>query len=90
MDDFQRIAGGIGQRFVHVSQKCGCLDACAVGHFDKRLCQSFRIFQLLHKRAIAKLHIQHKALQTGCQLLGKNGGGNQRNGFTVAVTSRTA
>ena len=85
-----RIARGIGQRFVHVGQKRGCAKTGIIGDIDEASRQGPRIGLLAHEGAGAHLHIEHQGVEAGSQFLGRIEAVMSGSDSTVAVTSRMA
>ena len=79
--DFQRVADGEAQRLIHVGDQRlhALIHAAPDAHHHLR--QPARIHLLLHERAAAHLDVQDQRVQARGQLLGHDGGRDQRNGF---------
>ena len=76
-----RIAGSAGERLIHVCQERSCPQARSACHFRERAGEGACVLPRLHEGAIACLHIHHQSVEPRRQLLGKNGGGDQWDGF---------
>ena len=76
---------GIARRrrkgFVHVRQQCCRAHSGAVRDLDQRRCEFTGLAFIIHERAVAALHIEHEAVETGSQLLGQDRRGDERHGF---------
>jgi hypothetical protein len=81
---FERVAGGAGERRVHVGDQRGGAQAGPLGHRDDALGQRPGLVEPGHEGAGALLDVHHQALEPGGQLLRQDRRGDQVEGFDRA------
>ena len=81
MGHFQRIAGGRSERLAHVGNERGGGKASAIGDIDEALGQFLCVGHARHEGAGAHLHVEHEVAQPGGELLGEDGGSDERHGL---------
>ena len=78
LGDLQRIADVVAERLVHIGDERRDLAAMRRADGDHLAGQLQRTVQVLHERAVAHRDIEQDRVRTGGQLLGHDGGRDQR------------
>jgi hypothetical protein len=88
--NFDGIAGATRQRFIHVGDEGGGVQASAIGDRDKAFRQFARALDGGHESAGAALHVEHEMVEARRQLFERMEAVMSGTDSTVAVTSRMA
>ena len=73
----ERVAGGGGERLVHVGDERAGRAAGAVRHLDQRLGERAGVVQRRHEGAGAGLHVEDQRVEAGGELLRQDRGGDE-------------
>ncbi len=79
--DFDRIAGGAGERLVHIGDERDGREPGAAGHGGDAFRQLARALERRHEGAGPRLYIHDESLKPGGELLRQDRGGDERDRF---------